>query len=211
MTSINEFCEVLDHEFRAVEPLTDIEGIKIDGEEGLKVHCKAGKLRSVDYLITLKGEPHFIEFSDITGQINDLLNEKSLLNQALREKDANEDKSARTHKRKLLKKLSKDRDQKVRYETGTKYKDTYLLFLIAPNYLSDVPALAEGCPLLVIYSDLESHCDKQHPTKNFSNNEHEIMRFMDYLEDSVVDMIPDAMFKGVKFLSLSEFKRDYLT
>jgi hypothetical protein len=88
----------------------------------------------------------------------------------------------------------------VNQEVHDKYKDTCLLFSLIPKYLNDVPSLAKGCNLLVIYAPLGS-----------STLEHqvEVVRFLEFMADKLKQMIPDDIFHDVEVVTLDMFLKKF--
>jgi hypothetical protein len=188
MWSICEFCDELDHEFEGIATIKNIFGVKLDGEYGVKKHCSQNNLKSADFLLSHNNQYYFLEFSDLARQINQIHCKIQSL------------KASKDLDKSLRKELIKDLHKAVNQEVHDKYKDTCLLFSLIPKYLNDVPSLAKGCNLLVIYAPLGS-----------STLEHqvEVVRFLEFMADKLKQMIPDDIFHDVEVVTLDMFLKKF--
>ena len=188
MWSINEFCELLDHELRELEPLSDLYGVRLDESWGVKQFCGMQTLKSVDFLVTLKGSHVFLEFSDIGSQIDSTLAKIEVLD------------NAKDLPKGLKRNLAKSLKVSIGREARDKYKDTCTLFTHVSEKLTDTPSLAKGCKFIVVYAPLRD---------NFSASTTEIVKFIDHMQNSLATMIPDDMFHRVEIITLDVFKSRY--
>lgn len=191
MRSFEDFRESLDHEFKDVEPIVGLYGIRLDKNDGIKATFGLQDLKSADYFTNLKRSDVILEFSDIGRQIDKTITDIAEVKQSDMSKQ-------------LKRKLSGDLRKELGQEARDKYKDTCLLFSTLRDQFQDkvtgVPELSDGCKFIVVYAPFRA---------DLSNSKIDIVRFIEVMKDNLVTMIPDELCNKVEVLTLDIFKRRY--
>lgn len=179
---IADFLEVMDHEFPEVSTQVDKLGYKVDGNQGIKVHCNLRNLKSVDYLFEHPKGFYIIEFSDLIRQHKQIEVEKETL------KAANVDRA-------LKKKLLKERGKIIHSELISKFKDTVQILNLIENHLSNIPE--------------SFHTNNRHyliivPPLN-ERDGIEYSRVLEQIKDTVKQCIPAEIYGTVNLIPLNRF------
>lgn len=191
MKSFNDFRELLDHEFRNVEPLVSMYGIRLDKSDGVKEAFGLQDLKSADYFANIKDTDIVLEFSDLGSQVDRVLNQIA----EIKKSDISSG---------LKKEVAGNFRKSVAQEARNKYVSTCLLFSTlrdnCQDRVTDVPELPDGCKFIVVYAPFRDE---------LSTSDTDIARFIEYMRDNLVTMIPDEICNKVEVLPLDLFKHRY--
>lgn len=189
--NIADFLELMNHEFPAIPLTLNQMGYKVDGNDGIKKHCKLNDLKSVDYFCEQSAQSQntrclLIEFSDLSRQ------QSSILDKIVNIAKSDLPKSQKTQ-------IKKDYYKTIQKELVTKYKDSIHILNNMSDYIDDIPpALAGHHHTFII---VVAPIDKAMP----ANKRVDIVRFLDELKDKVAQSIPDALYHRVRVSSLKAF------
>ena len=187
MKSLNDFLELMDHEFGEIGIELGVYGLKVDGDNnGLKQHCNLNKLKSVDYIYKENNKFPLIEFSDIYRQQNAILAEIDQL------KSCDLSRSLRTD-------LVKERHKKILSELVQKFKDTLTIISKLHNHISDIPENLQNQSqeYRIVYAPF-------HP-EIAEDKKQDLVRFLDRLKDNITTAIPNEMCERVRVIHIANF------
>ncbi|ELK2279567.1 hypothetical protein RUZ38_004363 [Vibrio vulnificus] len=184
---ISEFFEVMDHEFPEIETSLELQGYKVDGNNGIKKHCKFNDLKSVDYLSVHDTKGFLlVEFSDLWKQ------NITIQEQALRIKQSNLPKSDKQAlRRELFKAINK--------ELCTKFKDSLTILQAMQVDVKNIPTefYNERPKYIIVVAPINE--------QDTLEKKQEILRFLDILKDKVAQSIPAPLFNRVSIIPLQSF------
>ncbi len=191
MRSLNDFLELMNHEFGEIGIELTVYGIKIDGiEDGLKQHCRLNNLKSVDYIYPKNSKFPLVEFSDICRQQHNILGDIDDI------KKCNLQQKLRTD-------LIKGKHKIVCQELAGKLKDTLTIINKLHNHVSDIPENLQNKshPYYIVYAPFHIEID--------GNRKQDLSRFLDDLASKITSAIPDEMFEIVKIISIETFSKKF--
>jgi hypothetical protein len=190
MQSLNDFIELMDHEFEDVKIKLTKEGIKLDGNtNSLKNHCKLNAYKSVDYIYFKDNTYPLIEFSDIGRQQNKILEEIDKIKKS--DLDTN-----------LRSKIIREFHKKVHKELVEKYKDTLSIISRIDTHVSEIPTNLKKQSYIynIVVPPLHNEiCDKKL----------EVARFLDDLESKITLAIPDEIYEKVQIILIDIFENQH--
>lgn len=183
MLCISTFLESIDHEMPKFSEINiDRKAYKIDGNQGIKLHCKKGELKSVDYFDNhpVKGFL-YLEFSDLMA--ND---------EFIAAKLADIEKSNLPFK--LTKELRQHYCSKIQRELVQKLKDTLHLQKLMNSYLENIPECFQTLgKFVIVIAPIEQ------------GKRTDVIRCIDRWRSAILTSMPKGMFDDVIFITLDVF------
>jgi hypothetical protein len=189
MKSMNDFHVAIDHEFAGIDQISSLRGYQIDRDDGIKCHCNLHQLKSVDYYYGYQGKHYKLEFTDLLSQ----LKQKEAICEEL--KAAMGSCKARTN---ILKMVMNS----IHQEIVTKFKDTLHISRALHKNLTDVPQEIHECKMKLIV--VTKPMNQEH-----LSTQQELVKFFEYVKDSLRNSIPHEMFHGVEVIPLDLFQSKY--
>lgn len=185
---ISSFLERMNHEIKNTDIVLDYQGYKIDGDNGIKVFCKARDMKSADYLQCLTDKGFLVvEFSDLWRQNLQIKEDVKKVTAS------NLDPSL---KRDIKKRYLTD----INKELVTKYKDTISLLKVINEELKNIPEIFTKIPIyLIVVAPIDPTLDKA--------KQIEIVKFIDMLQNKVSSAIPSQLYSRVDIITLEQFQR----
>lgn len=186
MQDINDFLEPMDHEMREHNALSiNRKAYKIDGNNGVKLACKLGGLKSVDYFENNDGKGFlFVEFSDLIKQDKQIKETMEIIKQTNLPKKLNAE-------------IRKDYQNDIQRELVNKFKDSTLIKNNISKYLINIPDEFLELPSYII---VIAPLDKSDQSKLI-----DAIRFKEHTENIINQKLSDELVKGVKIISLDVF------
>lgn len=189
MRSINDFYVVIDHEFKGIAPFGSLHGYQIDRDDGIKCHCNLNQLKSVDYYYRYEGSHYKLEFTDLLSQLE-------------QNKAKCQELKATMASCKVRTEFLKMMMNSIHQEIVAKYKDTLHITRALPSHLADVPQTIYECKMKLIV--VTKPMNQQHVSV-----QQELVKFFEYVKDSLRNSIPQEMFYGVEVMPLDVFQLKY--
>lgn len=142
MHCMSMFFEPIDHEMPSFSNISiNRQAYKVDGTNGIKVHCKGNELKSVDYFDNHPKHGFlYLEFSDLIAQDSEIKNKLKLI------KDSDLPENLNREIRKKYYKI-------IHQELVQKIKDSlYLTQEVMDNYITNIPEFVseKGTYVIVI-------------------------------------------------------------
>lgn len=181
---ISEFLQHLDHEFKDVAVKLNQQGYKIDGNQGIKVHCNMRNFKSADYfyLDCQDSKLIILEFSDLYAQRQQIDAQIAAL------KTSDLDKSTRRT-------LIKQQHTVIHKELVDKFKDTLHILSQLNDYFDNIPQTIGEKPqrFLIVVP----------PFTHYLNiDDVDMVRILDALQDKVKQALQGPYLPKVKILPL---------
>lgn len=182
---IIEFEEPMKHEFPRIKETITACGFKVDGKDGIKLHCQLNKLKSVDYFYLKDSKYVLVEFSDLARQKANLI------------EDFKQIKEAELSYR-LKRTLQEEIFKKIQTELASKYKDSIYIIDNMESQINNIPPLLlnKKNGFLIIVAPIDKNLTK--------GKQGDISRFLEALKDKVSNSLPDNMYSSVKLLPVSK-------
>jgi hypothetical protein len=185
MRCISTFLETINHEMpNHTNIVIDRESYKVDGEDGIKVHCSDRELKSVDYFDSHPNKGFlYLEFSDLIAQDEQIKEKLKLLDDI-----------------KLPKAIDKDirkefYTKKIHQELVQKLKDSvYLKSIVMPKYIENIPEDFQTIGhYVVVIAPIEE------------SKRADIARCIDRWRDAIRTSVPKEMYNNVSIIPLDQF------
>lgn len=193
MRSLNDFFELMKHEFPDIDITLNVSGFKVDGKgNGLKIHCGLNNLKSVDY-IHKKNNNYFqlIEFKDIYRKQNTkMIHVENLNTPSFDEFNNNE------HSKKIR---NIDLDNDIKNELVQKYIDTLTMINQMHNYLTDIPEGLQNNPHRYYIVVAPFHSEIPGERRSI------LSRLLAQMKSRIKLEIPDELFLDVELIQIEAF------
>lgn len=181
MSCITTFLEPINHEMPShSEIITKRDAYKVDGKQGIKVHCREPELKSVDYFDDHPDKGFiFLEFSDLIAQDDQIKVKLEEIQKSNLPKELN------VEIRKQFYKI-------IHQELVQKIKDSvYLRNLIMPKHVENIP---------ITFNQIGKYVVVIAPIED--GKKADIARCIDRWKQSILNSIPKDMHEGVFILPL---------
>ncbi|EEZ81273.1 hypothetical protein VMC_38530 [Vibrio alginolyticus 40B] len=184
-TCISTFSELMDHEFVDCNLKLDIQGYKVDGNNGVKKHCNCNTLKSVDYFRDCNRRGFLmIEFSDLVQQDHQITEKIQKIT------DSNLAPS-------LKKEIKKQYYKAIHQELVGKCKDSHSIVQVASTLLNNVPSNFSNTPKYVVVVAPISDLDEGKKT--------DVIRLIDTIKTKLSQALPKHLYSTVHVLPLEKF------
>lgn len=180
---ISNFLEEIDHEIPDYSNLkVNRNAYRVDGNEGIKVHCQLNAMKSVDYYEDHQKKGFLIvEFSDLIKQDNEI----ALKIQEL--KDSNLDKRLKIE---IRKRYYND----INRELVQKFKDSLQIKNLMYTHITNIPQSFSGlADFVVVIAPFDQH------------NRIDVIRFMDQLKTKLYTGLSKSLVKKIHVVPLNDF------
>ncbi|WP_151789802.1 hypothetical protein [Acinetobacter nosocomialis] len=183
MRCISTFLEKIDHEMPKYNKINiDRQAYKIDGNSGIKLHCKKGDFKSVDYFDNhpVKGFL-YLEFSDL------IANDEHIATKIMEIEKSN-------LPFKLTKEIRKDYLNTIQRELVRKIKDTLHLQKLMDEYIENIPEYFNTLgKFVIVIAPIEQ------------GKRSDVSRCIDRWRSAILTSMPKGMFDDVVFITLDVF------
>jgi len=185
LVDIDEYFELMDHEFNEVATTPNKKGYRLD-RDGIKNCCNYANLKSVDYLHESNSKLTLIEFSDLAKHHLNILDKISQF------------KSCNLNKREISRNV-KRLHREIVGEIKSKYMDSLFIIRKIPDVFDNIPGwmVAEFGRLIIVVAPSSDDIEK--------SKQEDIMRVCEKLKDDLVCSIPDDLFHSVKIVQVDSF------
>lgn len=185
LIDIEQFYELMDHEFANIQIRHDKSGYRVD-RNGIKLHCKYANLKSVDYFHEINQKINFVEFSDLARQ------HSVIMDKIVQFKNCNLPKCEIT---KNIRRLHKE----IGSELKTKYLDSITIARKIPQVFVNAPEwLSQGASRYVVVVAPISEAIEE-------SKREDVARVLEKLKDDLTCSIPDDLLLSIKIVSVENF------
>ncbi|WP_024433969.1 hypothetical protein [Acinetobacter baumannii] len=185
MRCISTFLEAIDHE---MPNYTDIvinrESYKVDGDQGIKVHCSERELKSVDYFDSHPTKGFlYLEFSDLIAQDEQIKDKLKQLDEIQLPKELDKEVRKQFY------------NKKIHQELVQKLKDSvYLNTMIMPKYVENIPEIFGSIGhFVVVIAPIDE------------SKRADVARCIDRWRDAIRTSVPKDMYDSVSIITLDQF------